>query len=129
MTGSQIAREMRRPLRLARDTGTPPKAACGRCEHEREASVSDESTRAPQGRAATGRGGHCTHRHTGLAATGDTGWQFERHARFPARPPTVTTTAKSVVCCEREAFEVEGAGHDEWCPTVTASNHDRGDAA
>ena len=56
-------------------------------------------------------------------------WAFERHALHPARPAAVTTTAKSVVCCEREAFEVEGAGHDELCPTVTASNHSGGDAA
>lgn len=38
-------------------------------------------------------------------------------------------TPTSAVCCEREAVEAEGAGHDEWCPTVTASNHSGGDAS
>ena len=92
---------------------------CGRCStaNTRYRRTPD-ADRAARNRVATAN-----------AATGDNGWQFVRHARFPACTATVTTTAKSIVCCEREAVEDEGAGHDEWCPTVTASHHAGGDAA
>lgn len=38
-------------------------------------------------------------------------------------PPTQEVPAglKSVVCCEREAFEIEGSGHDWDCPRVVAA--------
>lgn len=44
-------------------------------------------------------------------------YPHEVFARYPARPGTVLVSPKSVVCCEREATEIEGSGHDEWCPT------------
>lgn len=39
---------------------------------------------------------------------------FEQYALWPARMVHVAQP-KAVVCCETEAFEDEGAGHDDWC--------------
>lgn len=47
------------------------------------------------------------------------------HAFYALTPPMSREQARRVgvrvmpafVCCEQEAFEMEGGGHDGWCPT------------
>lgn len=48
-------------------------------------------------------------------------WRFETFALHPARPAAVDALPKSVICCETEAFEIEGTGHDWDCPQVMAA--------
>lgn len=48
-------------------------------------------------------------------------WAFEKYALHQSRPAAVDALPKSVVCCETEAFEIEGSGHDWDCPRVVCA--------